>query len=68
MQTLSQTQTNRGTTLLIQDSVNKTGNPTHYLNEYETIAQSTASDFITVLQQWILEQAPYRLYSKDAKK
>ena len=67
MNTLSSTQTNRGTAILINEGINNFGDSKKYIKDYELIANSTETDFLAILNDYFPEEAQLRLYSADAK-
>jgi zinc protease len=67
MNTLSSTQTNRGTAILINEGINNFGDSKKYIKDYELIANSPETDFLASLNDYFPEEAQLRLYSADAK-
>ena len=67
MNTLQETQTNRGTALLINEGINHFHDEKKYIKDYEIIANSKQSDFLEILNNYFYEEPQLRLYSADAK-
>ena len=67
MNTLQETQTNRGTALLINEGINHFHDEKNYIKNYEIIANSKQSDFLEILNNYFYEEPQLRLYSTDAK-
>jgi predicted Zn-dependent peptidase len=71
---LSNTETNRGTALLILTGIerNNTGkieeNAEQYLSDYKTVSNTNAVQLDAVLTTWIPLQAPLALYSADSQR
>lgn len=63
LKTLSGTQDNRGTAILIRKGGK---NPRKYLDEYEALINAPSSEFLKVAKKYLTAKPPLRLYSSES--
>ena len=68
LQTLSETDDSAATARLIQLGLLRAQNAALYLEHYAAVSAATAQDYVRLMQTYLDETAPLRLYSADAKR